>query len=142
MKKILLVLSILLVSLAPLAVAQSDNRCSNKTIKGDYGCSIHGSLIFGPTQLPFVAATIQHNDGNGNFKGLEHAVVDGNSFNSGWDADTGTYTVNPDCTGTSVGYSPNSPDPIINYFVVVDNGKQTYNVNGQHALSIVCTRIN
>jgi hypothetical protein len=119
-------------------VAQSDNRCSNKTVRGDCGCSIHNSPSSGRT----AGCAIQHNDGNGNFKGLEHAVVDGNSFNSGWDTDTGTYTVNPDCTGTSVGYSTNSPDPIINYFVVVDNGKQTYNVNGQHALSIVCTRIN
>ena len=126
----------------PGSVPEGNGRCSNKTIKGDYGCSIHGSLIFGPTQVPFVLAGLEHNDGNGNTTGLEHAVVDGNSFNSGWDANAGTYTVNPDCTGKSVTYSPNSPDPIINYFVVVDNGKQTYKVNGQHALSIVCNRIN
>jgi hypothetical protein len=121
------------------AVAQS---CSNKTIKGSYGCSIHGSLIFGPTQLPFVAATTTLYDGDGNFTGLEHAVVNGTSFDSGWDKNGGTYIVNPDCTGKSVGSSPNSQDPIINYFVVADNGKQIYSVNGQHALSIICTRVN
>jgi hypothetical protein len=121
------------------AVAQS---CSNKTIKGDYGCSINGSLIFGVTELPFVGVTMGHNDGDGNSTGVEHVVVNGNSFNSGWDTNSGTYTVNPDCTGKTVAFSPNSPDPIITYFVVVDNGKQTYGVNGQHALSIVCTRVN
>ncbi|MFL6307299.1 MAG: hypothetical protein ACJ72H_27515 [Candidatus Sulfotelmatobacter sp.] len=121
------------------AVAQS---CSNKTIKGDYGCSIHGSLIFGTTQLPFVAATTTHYDGDGDLTGLEHAVVNGNSFDSGWDQNAGTYAVNPDCTGKSVTSSPNSQDPIINYFVVVDNGKQIYSVNDQHALSIVCARVN
>jgi hypothetical protein len=125
-------------ALGTSAVAQS---CSNKTIKGDYGCSIHGSLIFGTTQLPFVAATTTHYDGNGNLTGLEHAVVNGNSFDSGWDQNAGTYDVNPDCTGKSVTSSPNSQDPILNYFVVVDNGKQIYSVNGQHALSIVCTRV-
>jgi hypothetical protein len=115
--------------------------CSNKTIKGDYGCSIQGSLIFGTTQLPFVAATTTHYDGDGNLTGLEHAVVNGNSFDSGWDKNAGTYAVNPDCTGESVTSSPNSPDPIVNYFVVVHNGKQIYSVNGQHALSIMCTRV-
>jgi hypothetical protein len=126
------------------AVAQSDNngRCSNQTIKGNYGCSIHGSLIFGQTQVPFVDVTMEHYDGNGNTTGLQHAVVDGNSSNSGWDAFTGTYTVNPDCTGRALDYIDNSPDPIIIYFVVVDNGKQTYSVNGSHALPIVCTRVN
>jgi hypothetical protein len=130
-------------SQTPGGVSEGNARCSNKTIKGDYGCSIHGSLIFGPTQLPFVLAGLEHNDGNGNTKGLEHAVVDGNSSNSGWDPNIATYTVNPDCTGKSLTYSPpDNPDPITNYFVVVDNGKQIYKVNGQHALSIVCTRTN
>ncbi|MGC1300546.1 MAG: hypothetical protein WA869_36420 [Alloacidobacterium sp.] len=115
--------------------------CSNKTIKGDYGCSIQGSLILGTTQLPFVAATATHYDGDGNLTGLEHVVVNGSSFDSGWDKNAGTYAVNPDCTGESVTSSPNSQDPIINYFVVVDNGKQIYSVNGQHALSIMCTRV-
>src|ERR1700758_1984068 len=124
------------------APAQAEQgSCSNKTIKGNYGCSIEGSLIFGRAQLPFVAATTTHYDGDGNLKGLEHAVVNGTSFDSGWDKNTGTYTVNPDCTGESVTSSPNSQDPIINFFVVVDNGKQIYSVNGQHALAIVCTRV-
>jgi hypothetical protein len=126
----------------PTSGSGGNGRCSNKTIKGDYGCSIHGSLIFGPNQVPFVDVTMEHNDGNGNTTGVEHAVVDGNSFNDGWDAFAGTYTVNPDCTGKAVHHSPNSPDPIIIYFVVVDNGTQTYNVNGSHALPIVCTRVN
>lgn len=141
----------LLISGAP-AQAQSQNSsnlvqsfgqgsCSNKTIKGNYGCSIQGSLIFGTTQLPFVAATTTRYDGDGNLTGLEHAVVNGNSFDSGWDKNAGTYAVNPDCTGESVTTSPNSQDPIINYFVVADNGKQIYSVNGQHALAIVCTRV-
>jgi len=116
--------------------------CSNKTIKGDYGCSINGSLIFGPTQLPFVAATTTHYDGEGNLTGLEHPVINGSSLDSGWDKNAGTYTVNPDCTAKSVTSSPNSQDSIINYFVVVDNGKQIYSVNGEHALSITCTRLN
>ena len=127
-----------LLVLGTSAVAQS---CSNKTIKGDYGCSLNGSLIFWETQLPFVGVTMGHNDGEGNSTGVEHVVVNGNSFDSGWDTNTGTYTVNPDCTGKTMAFSPNSPDPIIGYFVVVDNGKQTYSVNGQHALSIVCTRV-
>jgi hypothetical protein len=85
---------------------------------------------------------MEHNDGNGNSTALEHVVINGQSFNDGWDANTKTYSVNPDCTGKSVAYSPNTPDPIVQFFVVVDNGKEIDFVNAQHALPAICKRVN
>lgn len=129
-------------SLGGSAIApKSSGQCSNKTIKGNYGCYLQGLLIFGPTQLPFVGLTMEQNDGNGNKTSLEHVVVNGTSFNDGWDANTFTYNVNPNCTGKAVGYSPNSSDPIIQYFVVVDNGKEIDYVNAAHALPAICKRV-
>ena len=84
---------------------------------------------------------MEHNDGNGNKTSLEHVVVNGISLNDGWDANTFTYTVNPNCTGKAVGNSPNSPDPIIQFFVVVDNGKEIDYVNAAHALPAICKRV-
>ena len=133
------------------ALAQSSNgepgnrRCSNRTLSGDYGCSVQGVLLNVPGLPPeatFVAVTTSHFDGQGNVTGSEHAVVNGMSFNPGWDMNVGTYTVNPDCTGTAVVTTPNSPVPLNLYFVIVDNGKEIRQVLNTDALLTVCKRAN
>jgi hypothetical protein len=133
------------------AVAQSTNettdggRCSNRTLKGDYGCSVQGVLLNVPGLPPeatFVAVTTSHFDGRGNVTGTEHAVVNGMSFNPGWDMNSGTYTVNPDCTGRAAVSTPNSAVPLDLYLVVVDIGKEFRQVLNSSALLTVCKRMN
>jgi hypothetical protein len=42
-----------------------------------------------------------------------------------WTPGTGTYTVNPDCTGKATISIPSSPfPPFVVYFVVVDHGRE------------------
>ena len=123
----------------------SGGRCTNRILNGDYGCSVTGVLLNVPGLPPeakFVAVTTSHFDGQGNVTGTEHAVVNGMSFNPGWDTNSGTYTVNSDCTGTSSVTTPNSPVPLDLYFVVVDNGKEFSQVLNANALLTVCKRIN
>ena len=133
------------------ALAQSKSeitnggRCSNRTLSGDYGCSVQGVLLNVPGLPPeatFVAVTTSHFDGRGNVTGTEHAVVNGMSFNPGWDTNGGTYTVNPDCTGRAAVTTPNSPVPLDLYLVVVDNGKEFRQVLNSNALLTVCKRMN
>src|SRR3954451_25125042 len=131
------------------AVAQSRSenagRCSNRTLNGDYGCSVQGVLLNVPGLPPeatFVGVTTSHFDGQGNVTGLEHVVVNGMSFNPGWDTNSGTYTVNSDCTGRAAVTTPNSPVPLDLYFVVVDNGKEFRQVLNSNALLTVCKRMN
>ena len=133
------------------ALAQSKSEitngghCSNRTLSGDYGCSVQGVLLNVPGFPPeatFVAVTTSHFDGRGNVTGTEHAVVNGMSFNPGWDTNGGTYTVNPDCTGRAAVTTPNSPVPLDLYLVVVDNGKEFRQVLNSNALLTVCKRMN
>ena len=133
------------------ALAQSKSEttngghCSNRTLSGDYGCSVQGVLLNVPGLPPeatFVAVTTSHFDGRGNVTGTEHAVVNGMSFNPGWDTNGGTYTVNPDCTGRAAVTTPNSPVPLDLYLVVVDNGKEFRQVLNSNALLTVCKRMN
>jgi len=59
-------------------------RCSNRTLSGDYGCSVQGVLLNVPNLPPearFVAVTTSHFDGAGTVTGKEHAVINGMSFN-------------------------------------------------------------
>ena len=143
-----------LLAFGTFAVAQSNNppassysgsgRCSNRTLSGHYGCSVQGVLLNIPGLPPeatFVGVTTSHFDGKGNLTGTEHVVVNGTSFNPGWDTNSGTYSVNPDCTGTAVVDTPNSPVPLKLYFVIVDNGKEFREVLNSDALLSVCKRV-
>jgi hypothetical protein len=119
-------------------------RCSNRTLWGDYGGSVEGVLIVpGPGQLPFRAVVMNHFDGRGNLTAVEHVVVNGIPVNptTPWTPATGTYTVNPDCTGTMVKETPNSPVPLVLAFVVVRRGTEIHIVNDAHALLSVFIKV-
>src|SRR6185503_6350965 len=101
------------------------------------GASVEGVLIIpGPSQLPFRGVTMNHFDGRGNVTSVEHIVVNGVPLNptTPWTPATGTYTVNPDCTGTMIKETPNSSVPLVLSFVVVRRGTEIHVVNDAHAL--------
>ena len=122
----------------------SDGQCSNRTLHGAYGCSTQGVLLNIPGLPPeatFVGVTTSTFDGKGNVTGTEHVVVNGSPFNPGFAANSGTYSVNPDCTGESIVNTPNSPVPLDLFFVIVDDGKELREVLNTNALLTVCKRI-
>jgi len=132
------------------AVAQEKSEsairghCSNRTLSGDYGCSVQGFLLNVPglpPQATFVAVTTSHFDGNGTVTGKEHAVVNGMSFSPGFDTNEGTYSVDPDCTGRATVNTPNSPVPLDLFLVIDDNGKEFRQVLNANALVTVCRRM-
>ena len=63
-------------------------------------------------------------DGKGNITQVDHIVLNGIPPKIEWTPGTGTYTVNPDCTGSAVINSPSGQGPVNLHFVVVNNGKQ------------------
>jgi len=119
-------------------------HCSNRTLHGAYGCSTQGVLLNIPGLPPeatFVGVTTSTFDGKGNLTGTEHVVVNGSPFNPGFGANSGTYSVNPDCTGTAIVNTPNSPVPLNLFFVIVDDGKEFREVLNSDALLTVCKRV-
>jgi hypothetical protein len=122
----------------------SDGQCSNRTLHGPYGCSVQGVLLNIPGLPPeatFVGVTTSTFDGKGNLTGTEHVVVNGSPLNPGFIANSGTYSVNPDCTGSAIVNTPNSPVPLNLSFVIVDEGKEFRQVLDANALLTVCKRI-
>jgi hypothetical protein len=132
-------------AMAQSATSEShERRCSNRTLSGEYGCSTQGVLLNIPGLPPaatFVGVTTSTFDGEGNLTGTEHVVVNGSPFNDGFTTNTGTYSVNPDCTGTAMVKTPNSPVPLNLFFVIVDNGKEFREVLNTDALLSVCKRV-
>jgi hypothetical protein len=135
------------------ATAQSNNglaasaavqgrRCSTRTLSGDYGYAAEGVLLPAPgVTLQFRGVGMAHFDGRGNLTWVEHTVVDGSPLDPGWTAASGTYAVNPDCTGTAVVNTPNSPYPLNLAFVVVKQGRQINTVLDANAISTVFTKV-
>jgi hypothetical protein len=98
--------------------------CSNRTIAGNYGVQIEGTIL-GPN-LTLRTLLMAHFDGVENVTSVDHVVVGGQPPDPSeeWRQSTGTYGVNPDCTGwASIDVSPGNP-PLSYHFVVVDNGRQ------------------
>jgi hypothetical protein len=81
-----------------------ERRCSNATLKGSYGFTIAGTRPTGPPPAPvenFIGLAITNFDGNGGLTqtyGTSHGSILGDSST---DVGSGTYEINPDCSGTA-----------------------------------------
>jgi len=103
------------------------STCSNSTIRGSYAFTIHGQVFLpnGSTLLIDGLAKTTF-DGNGNLTQLDAIAVNGNVA-PGWAANTGTYSVNPDCTGTFTVTNGNQP-PVHLQMIVAQSGNTIHNM--------------
>jgi hypothetical protein len=118
-------LALALVVSSPLMSHAS--ACSNSTIRGSYAFTIHGTIFLpdGSTVLLDGLAK-QTFDGNGNFTQVD-AVADNGNLTPGWRPGSGTYSVNPDCTGTQTIVIPGNRDVHLQ-FIVAQSGNTIHQV--------------
>jgi hypothetical protein len=73
-------------------------QCSLEGVKGSYGYTSNGFVATSPmTFVPVAAAGRITFDGHGNVSGTQTRVVAGSTLDETY---AGTYSVNPDCTGS------------------------------------------
>ena len=113
-----------LVLLPLLAVADEDGRrCSASTLNGDYGLVVTGTRNPGTLTETFVTLSLVTFDGKGGFtaQGVSHGATTGVRQGPA----TGTYTVNPNCTG---GWTTNiqGVPPLQAQIVIVDRGREVF----------------
>jgi len=103
------------------------SSCSNGTIRGSYAFTIHGHVFLpnGSTLLIDGLAKTTF-DGNGNLTQLDAIAVNGNVA-PGWASNTGTYSVNPDCTGTFTVTNGNQP-PVHLQMIVAQSGNTIHDM--------------
>jgi hypothetical protein len=96
---------------------------TSATIKGSYAFTIHGQIFLpeGSTLLIDGIAK-QTFDGRGNLTQLDAVATNGN-LAPGWRPGTGTYSVNPDCTGTQTIVMPGLSD--LHLQIIVAQGGNT-----------------
>ena len=119
-------------ALGTASAAKAENRgCSNLILRGTYADKDTG-FITGAGQ--FAAVNIETFDGKGGLTGSGFSSVDGSVSEGTY---TGTYTVNPDCTGTYTVQFSGIP-PIHAFFVIDQGGNELQVVITDPGNTITC----
>jgi len=121
------------------AGADESRRCSNGTLYGAYGFTIQG-VILGPN-IEIRGLALQHYDGRGHLRQVDHVLDNGVPPAMEWTAGTGTYQVNPDCTGSAVINTPSNPFPVHLHFVVVNQGREIDQVVDANAVVAIGKKV-
>ena len=112
------VLAALALSVGPAAKA-ADRGCSNTSLQGTFADKDTGVIYpaANAAPVPFAGVNVEAFDGNGNITGTGFASAGGSG---GPQTYTGTYKVNPNCTGTySITLSPSGMQA--HAFFVIDD---------------------
>src|SRR6185369_7448569 len=114
--RILLYLSVLALAVLSTFTAHA-SACSNATIQGTYAFTIRGT-IFLPNGSTLLIDGIAREtfDGRGNETQVD-AVATNGVLTPGWRPGSGSYSVNPDCTGTQTILVPGLPDLHLQFVV-------------------------
>lgn len=123
-------ISLLLFAVALAASSSSTaqaSSCSNSTIQGTYAFTIHGTIFLpnGSTRLIDGIAK-ETFDGKGSETQVD-AVATNGILAPGWRPGSGTYSVNPDCTGTMTIVVQGLPDLHLQ-FIVAQGGNTIHQV--------------
>jgi len=120
--------SVLALSVAPAAKADSKG-CSNATLQGYFAFKGSGVILSPPVAAgPYATVLSLAFDGQG---AVTSAVGSSSqNGNTGPQTEAGTYTVNPDCTGTYVVVITPGGFPAHYLFVIADSG---------NTIEIICT---
>ena len=145
---IVMVCGLLVSGVSVVAQSDHDRPCSNRTLLGDYGFAIDGVILaipgvtLPPGGVPFRGVTMTHFDGNGNLTQLDHDVFNGAPQSTDWAPVSGTYTINPDCTGTMVLIVTGNPlSPVNLHLVVVRRGREIHTVVDVNAVTSVGIKV-
>ena len=111
--------------------------CTNQSLQGNFATVVEGYFLAGAAQVPLRSVALTHFDGRGNSSQVDHAVVDGMTPPADWTPATGTYQVNPDCTGQSELNIPGNPlSPLTIRFVIADEGNLLLSVLSEPGTAI------
>jgi len=120
--------------------ANADRRCSNRTLQGTFATVVEGFFLGAPSPLPFRSVAMTRFDGFGNVSQVDHVVFNGTPPPVDWSPATGTYNVNPDCTGESELDIPGNPSsPLTIRFVIGDNGNLLLSVLSEAGYAVTST---
>lgn len=116
---------VVLMSGAPASAQGDGARCTDRTIRGDYGFSIDGTVLAGtPNAFLLRGVSMTHFDGEGGLTQVDFTTRNGVPLSPDWRPATGSYAINADCTGTAE-IVPTDGTPALRLrLVVTDHGRE------------------
>ena len=124
----------LALGLAPLAKAER-KECSVANLEGSFVRKDTGFVTAPPANAgPLAGVHLVTFDGNGSFMSAGFSSLNGNVSES---TATGTYTVNPDCTGTYMSVSSTGRTGTA-FFVIANNGNEMHILPTNTGGTITC----
>jgi hypothetical protein len=118
------------------AEADGKGPCSNATLQGEYGFTITGQSLAGPTAGPVAGVAMTLYDGQGKLTQVDHVLHNGSAPAVQWRPGAGSYTLNGDCTGTmEINFTDGSPSLHLS-IVVVGRGREIRTVVGNPETAI------
>jgi hypothetical protein len=110
--------------------AHANGACSNATLSGKYAFTITGQIL-APALAAGPVAGVALTDffGNGVLRQVDHVTHNGVLPVEAWRPATGSYSINPNCTGWMI-LTPEPTDPVDNspelkiYIVVSEDGHE------------------
>ena len=114
--------------------------CSDHTLRGDYAFVIDGTILTAPSPLLLRGVAMTHFDGNGNLSQVDFVTLNGVASGPDWRPATGTYEINPDCTGKAQIIPVGAP-PLNLRLVVGDRGRLLWTVVIGNATGSTGTRV-
>jgi hypothetical protein len=110
-------------SIANASLAQAGS-CSDASLHGKYGQSIAGEFLGAPGgAVPQNGVAMTDFDGHGGLTQVDYVVINGSPTGTGFQSETGTYSVNSDCTGTLT-FEYSDGTQITLQLVVVNHGNE------------------
>jgi hypothetical protein len=122
------------------ASSVSDAECSDRTLRGDYAFAIDGTIFTPASSLLLRGVAMTHFDGHGNLSQVDFVTLNGVAGGPDWRPGTGTYEINPDCTGKAQILPVGAP-PLNLRLVVGDRGRQLWTVVIGNATGSMGTRV-
>jgi hypothetical protein len=122
------------------SLSRSHVECSNRTLRGDYAFVIDGTILTAPSPLLLRGVAMTHFDGNGNLSQVDFVTLNGVAGGADWRPATGTYEIDPDCTGKAQIIPVGAP-PLNLRLVVGDRGRQLWTVVIGNATGSTGTRV-
>ena len=116
-------------------------RCSNRTLHGSYALSIEGTIFAGPNRLLLRGVAMREFDGRGNLSQVDFTTINGAPAGTEWRSGSGTYELNPDCTGTMEIIQTDGSPTLRLRLVVADHGRTTYDISEGNSTGATGTRV-
>jgi len=114
-------------SAQPAVLDDEAKGCSNETLDGNYGFTVHGQITTPAGIINRDGVAMTHFDGAGNLTQTDFVLSNGVAVAPDFlGGETGTYTVNADCTGSG---EIDSHGAVIKLkFVLTNHGRQIHTV--------------